>query len=162
MAKKDVEFYYKKALELLHKKEYDKSLELLEMVITIEKTYKPAWSCKGIIYMEKEDYPHALKSFENVIEIDAGDTLAWYNKGYVLLLMGEFDEARKIFEFFMARHENKNDDFFKFALYLHGKSLYSLKNYEYALISIDNAIKMDKNFNEAIELREAIKKEAAI
>jgi len=162
MAKKDVEFYYKKALELLHKKEYDKSLELLEMVIKIEKTYKPAWSCKGIIYMEKEDYPDALKSFENVIEIDAGDTLAWYNKGYVLLLMDEFDEARKIFEFFMARHENKNDDFFKLALYLYGKSLYNLKNYEYAIISIEKAIKMDKNFKEAIELREAIKKEAAI
>lgn len=160
MAKKDVEFYYKKAVELLQNKEYDKSMELLDMVINIEKTYKPAWSCKGIAYMEKEDYPKALESFEKVINLDAGDNLAWYNKGYVLLLMDEFEEARKIFDFFLARYENKNDDFFKYALYLHGKSLYGLKDYEKAIISLEEAIEMDKNFKEAVELRESIKKES--
>lgn len=160
VAKKDVELYYKRAVELLQKKEYDKSLELLDMVINIEKNYKPAWSCKGIAYMEKEDYFKALESFEEVIKLDAGDNLAWYNKGYVLLLMDEFEEARKVFDFFLARYENKNDDFFKYALYLHGKSLYGLKEYENALISVDEAIKMDKNFKEAIELRKKIKKES--
>jgi len=100
-----------------------------------------------------------LKSFEKVIKLDAGDNLAWYNKGYVLLLMEEYEEARKVFDFFLARYENKNDDFFKFALYLRAKSLYGLKNYENALISVDEAILKDKNFKDAVELRESIKKE---
>lgn len=160
MPSKDVELYYKKAFELLQKKEYDKSLKILDMVLKIDKKYKPAWSCKGIAYMEKEEYPQALKSFEKVIKLDAGDNLAWYNKGYVLLLMEEYEEARKVFNFFLARYENKKDDFYKFAIYLRAKSLYRLKNYENALISVDEAIKMDENFKEAVELRESIKKEA--
>ena len=36
MPGKDVELYYKKAFELLQKKEYDKSLQLLDMVIKID------------------------------------------------------------------------------------------------------------------------------
>jgi len=159
MPGKDVELYYKKAFELLQKKEYDKSLQLLDMVIKIDEKYKPAWSCKGIAYMEKEEYLPALNSFEKVIKLDAGDNLAWYNKGYVLLLMEEYKEARKVFDFFLARYENKNDDFFKFALYLRAKSLYGLKNYENALISVDEAILKDKNFKDAVELRKSIKKE---
>lgn len=159
MPGKDVELYYKKAFDLLQRKEYDKSLQLLDMVLNIDKKYKPAWSCKGVAYMEKKEYSQALKSFEEVIKLDAGDNLAWYNKGYVLLLMGEFEEAMKVFGFFLARYENKNDDFYKYALYLQGKSNYQLKNYESALISVNEAIKMDKNFKDALELRESIKKD---
>lgn len=159
MTSKDVELYYKKAFEFLQKKEYDKSLKLLDMVLNIDKKYKPAWSCKGVVYMEKKEYFQALNSFEEVIKLDAGDNLAWYNKGYVLLLMEEFEESRKVIDFFLARYENKDDDFYKYALYLYGKSCYGLKDYENALISVDKAIEMDRNFKEAVKLRKSIKKE---
>ncbi len=160
MANKDVELYYKKAFELLQKKEYDKSLQVLDMVLKINKKYKPAWSCKGVAHMEKEEYLQALNSFEEVIQLDPGDNLSWYNKGYVLFIMEEFEEAQKVLDFFLARYENKVDDFYKYALYLHAKSCYEIKDYDSAIISLDEALEMDENFKEAVELREAIKKES--
>jgi lipoprotein NlpI len=159
MANKDVELYYKKALEFLEKKEYDKSLKILEMVLNIDKKYIPAWNCKGVAYLEKKNYPEALASFEEVIQLNAGDNMAWYNKGYVLLLMGEYEESTKVFDFFLARYENKNDDFYKYGLYLRAKSYYGVKDYENALFSLDESIKMDKNFKDAVDLKNTIKME---
>jgi lipoprotein NlpI len=156
MANKDVELYYKKALEFLQKKEYDKSLKILEMVLNIDKNYSPAWNCQGVAYMEKEDYSSALTSFEEVIELNPGDNMAWYNKGYVLMLMGEYEESAKVFDFFLARYENKNDDFYKYAVYLRAKNYYELKDYENALMSADEAIEIDSDFKEALELKNSI------
>ena len=154
---KDLDLYYKKALEFLQKKEYDKSLKILEMVLNIDKKYIPAWNCKGVAYLEKKEYSEALKSFEEVIELSPGDYMAWYNKGYVLLLMEEYEESGKVFDFFLARYENKNDEFYKYALYLRAKSYYALKDYENAMISVDSAIDMDKNFKEGLELKNFLK-----
>ncbi len=156
---KDVDLYYKKALEFLQKKDYDKSLKTLEMVLNIDKKYIPAWNCQGIAHLEKKEYPEALKSFEEVIELNPGDNMAWYNKGYVLLLMEEYETSEKVFNFFLARYENKNDEFYKYALFLHAKSYYGLKDYEKALISVEVAIDMDKNFKEALDLKNIIKSE---
>ncbi|HEY0196127.1 MAG TPA: tetratricopeptide repeat protein [Methanobacterium sp.] len=156
MASKDVKLYYKQALTLLGKGEFDKSLKLLDMILNIDKEFIPAWNSKGIAHLEKREYPESLNSFEQVIQLDAGDNLAWYNKGYVLLLMDEFEESKKIFDFFLAQYEKKNGDFYKFALYLRAKSYYGLKDYESAIISVDNAIKMDDKFKEALELKKAI------
>lgn len=159
MAGKDVELYYRKAFDLFQRKDYDKSLELMDMVLKIDKSYKPAWSCKGVAYLEKKDYPQALKSFEKVITLDPGDNLAWYNKGYVFLLMDEYEEANKVFDYFLARYEKKDDDFYKYALYLQAKSYFGLKDYKNALFSVDSAIDIDRNFKEGLELRDEIKKE---
>lgn len=156
---KDVDLYYKKALEFLEKKEYDKSLKVLDMILNIEKGYMPAWNCKGVIYLEKKEYIDALKSFEEVIELNPGDNMAWYNKGYVLLLMEEYEQSGKVFDFFIARYENKVDDFYKYAIYLRAKCYYGLKDYENALIAIDESIDLDENFKDAVELKNLIKNE---
>ena len=159
MPSKDLQMFYKQALNFLEKGEYDKSIELLDMALNVDKKYKAAWNCKGVAYLEKKEYPKALESFEEVIQMDAGDNLAWYNKGYVLLTMGEFAEAKKVFNFFLARYENKNDDFYKYALYLLAKSYHGLKDYDNALISVDEAINKDNNFKEAIELKKIIQED---
>lgn len=159
VAGKDVDLYYKKSVELFEKGEFDKSLKVLDTVLKIDKNYIPAWNCKAVAHMEKNELPAALNSFEHVIELNPGDNLAWYNKGYVLVLMDEYEEAKKVFDFFLARYENKSDDFYKFGLYLRSKSYYGLKDYENALISVDYALEMDENFKEAIELKESIEKE---
>ena len=159
MPSKDVALYYKKSVKLFEKREFDKSLKVLDMVLNIDKKYIPAWNCKAVAHMEKKEYPEALNAFEHVIQLNAADNLAWYNKGYALLLMEEYEESKKVFDFFLARYENKTDDFYKFALYLRSKSYYGLKDYEKALISLDEVIEIDKHFKEALELRNTIKEE---
>ncbi|MCE5213314.1 MAG: hypothetical protein LLF83_01155 [Methanobacterium sp.] len=156
MASKDVNLFYKRAVMLFEKGEYEKSLQVLETILNIDKKYLPAWNCKAVAHLEMHDYPMALESFENVIQRDPGDNLAWYNKGYVLQLMDEYAESKKVFEFFLARYEKKNDAFYKFALYLQAKNCLKLKEYEEAQISVDNALKLDENFKEARELKNKI------
>lgn len=156
MSNKDVKMFYKQSMAFFNKGEYEKSLELLDMVLNIDKKFIPAWNSKGIAYLETGEYPQALNSFEQVIQLDAGDNLAWYNKGYVLMLMEEFTEAVKVFDFFLARYPKK-DDFYKFALYMQAKSYYGLKKYENALESVQKAIEMDVKFKEAIKLRNLVK-----
>lgn len=155
MSNKDVKMFYKQSMAFFNKGEFRKSLELLDMVLNIDKKFIPAWNSKGIAYLEIGEYPRALNSFEQVIELDAGDNMAWYNKGYALLLMEEFSESAKVFDFFMARYPKK-DDFYKYALYMQAKSYYGLKEYENALESIQKAIEMDVKFAEAIELRDLV------
>jgi lipoprotein NlpI len=157
MTGKDVKLYYKRAVMLFEKGEYEKSLEILDAVLNIDKKYKPAWNCKGVAHLEMNDYPQALNSFEQVIERDAGDYLAWYNKGYVLQLMEEYEQSKKVFEFFLARYDKKDDDFYKYALYLQAKNYDGLKDHENALVFIDEALKKDNTFKEAQELKNTIK-----
>lgn len=158
MPSKDVNLYFKQAVVFLEKGEYDKSLELLDMVLNLDEKYLAAWNCKGIAYLEMKEYLQALNSFEQVIEKNPGDNLAWYNKGYVLQLMEEYAESKKVFDFFLARY-SKKDDFYKYALYLQAKNYYGLKDYENARIFVDDALEMDGKFKEARELRTSIKKE---
>lgn len=157
MSNKDVKMFCKQAMTFLEKGEFEKSLKLLDMVINIDNKFIPAWNCKGVAHLEMEEYSQALNSFEQVIELNAGDNLAWYNKGYVLLLMEEYTESKKVFDFFLARYPKKDDDFYRYALYLRAKSYYGLKEYENALESVEKAIERDKNFREALELRNSIK-----
>ncbi len=157
MASKDVSLFYKRAVMLFEKGEYEKSLQVLQTILNIDKKYLPAWNCKAVAHLELHDYPMALESFENIIQYDPGDNLAWYNKGYVLQLMEEYEESKKVLDFFLARYDKKTDDFYKFALYLQGKNCLNLNNYEDALISVDKSIDMDENFKEALELKHTIK-----
>jgi lipoprotein NlpI len=157
MASKDVSLFYKKAVILFEKGEYEKSLQVLQTILNIDKKFLPAWNCKAVAHLELHDYPMALESFENIIQRDPGDNLAWYNKGYVLQLMEEYAESKKVFDFFLARYDKKNDAFYKFALYLQAKNCLNLKEYEDALISVDNALDLDENFKEALELKKTIK-----
>ena len=90
-------------------------------------------------------YPEALPPLEEE------------HKGYVLLLMEEYEQSEKVFDFFLARYENKTDEFFKYALYLLAKNNYELKNYDKALLSVDQAIDVDENFKEALDLKKTIK-----
>lgn len=159
MATKDVKMFYKQAMHFLDKGEYEKSLEILDMILNIDDKYIPAWNCKGVAHLERKEYSQALTSFEEIIELNPGDNLAWYNKGYALLLMEEYTESKKVLDFFLARYPKK-DDFYRYGLYLRAKSYYGLKEYEYALKSVEEAIEMDPKFSEALELRDLIKSEA--
>lgn len=158
MPSRDVKLYYKQAVMFLENGEYEKSLQLLDMVHNIDPKNIPAWNCKGVAYMEMKNYPQALTSFEQVIKLDPGDNLAWYNKGYVLQLMEEYNESKKVFEFFLARY-TKKDDFYIYALYLQANNYYHLKEYENALLSADEALKINGKFKEAGDLINSIRSE---
>lgn len=158
MTNKETEMFHKQAMALLEQGEIQKSIEFFDKALEYDDEYFPAWNNKGIAFLELEDYPKALECFEQVSRLNPADKMGLYNKGYVLLMLEEYGESVKIFDFFVSTCSKKND-FFKFALYLQAKGLYGLKKYDNAILLLNDAIKMDKKFKEAQELRSLILKE---
>lgn len=95
--------------------------------------------------MELGKYPEALECFEQVIRLEPGDNMAWYNRGYVLMILEEYQEAVNTFDLFLARY-SKKDDFYKYALYMKAKGLYSLKKY-------DESLKLTKRLLKRIKIQ---------
>jgi len=132
MATKEAEMFYKQAMSFLDQGKIGKSLEFFENALNVDKDYVSAWNDKGVALMELGKYPEALECFEQVIRLEPGDNMAWYNRGYVLMILEEYQEAVNTFDLFLARY-SKKDDFYKYALYMKAKGLYSLKKYDESL-----------------------------
>lgn len=155
MAIKEAEMFYKQAMSYLDQEKIGKSIEFFENALNIDKDYVSAWNDKGVALMELEKYQEALKCFEQVIRLEPGDNMAWYNRGYVLLILDEYQEAVNTFDLFLGRYPKK-DDFYKYALYMKAKGLYSLKKYDESLELTKKALKKDRRFKEARELMKLI------
>jgi tetratricopeptide (TPR) repeat protein len=158
MATKEAEMFYKQAMSFLDQGKIGKSLEFFENALNVDKDYVSAWNDKGVALMELGKYPEALECFEQVIRLEPGDNMAWYNRGYVLMILEEYQEAVNTFDLFLARY-SKKDDFYKYALYMKAKGLYSLKKYDESLKLTKKALKKDKKFKEARELMNLIGEE---
>ncbi|MGZ7136316.1 MAG: tetratricopeptide repeat protein, partial [Methanobacterium sp.] len=67
-------------------------------------------------------------------------------------------QSVELFEFFLT-YTSKKNDFYKFALYLQAKAFYNMKEYDKAIKLLNEALEMDKNFKEALELLNQLQKE---
>lgn len=159
MAKKEAEMFHKQAMSFLGQGKVEKAIEFFDKALDFDDEYFPAWNNKGIALLELKEYQNALDCFEQVIRLNALDTMVWYNKGYVLLLLDKYDESINAFEHFCSTYSKKDDDFYKFALYLQARGFYGLKNYDKALELTQNALEIDENFMEARELLNLILKD---
>ncbi len=155
MTLKQAEIFYKQAMAYLDQGKIKESVKFFDSALKIDESYVSAWNDKGIALMELKKYKNALKCFEQVIRLDPSDDMAWYNRGYVLLILEEYQESVNSLSLFLARHASK-DDFHKYALYMKAKGLYLLKEYDESLNTIQKAIKLDKTFKEAYELKKLI------
>lgn len=157
MARREVKMYYDQALSFLGQGQVQKSLEFLERALEIDDKYFPAWNNKGVALLELGEYQEALNCFNQVIQLNSLDNMAWYNRGYVLLILEQYKESVETFDIFLARY-SQEDHFYKFALYLQAKGLYSLKEYKKAIDLLQNVIEMDSDFKEAHELLSLVSK----
>lgn len=160
MATKEAEMFYKQAMSFLDQGKMGKSIEFFDNALNIDKDYVSAWNDKGVALMELDKHQEALNCFEQVIRLEPGDNMAWYNRGYVLLILEEYQESINTFDLFLGRY-SKKDDFYKYALYMKAKGLYSLKKYDESIELIKKALKKDKTFKEARELMKLIGEEQA-
>jgi lipoprotein NlpI len=158
MTNSDSEMYYNQAMSLLGQGEVQKSLEFFEKTLSVDDQYSPAWNNMGIAFLDLKQYRQAIECFDKVILLNANDSMPWYNKGYALLILEEYDDSVNAFRIFLSRYPKK-DDFYKFALYLQSEGFYNLKEYDQARQSLEDALKIDKKFNEARELLNKVSKE---
>lgn len=81
-----------------NKKEYDKSLSILNKIIENDHQNVKAWHNKGVIMTNLKRPDEALPFFEKALEFDPLHYVTWRNKGVTLRELGRFDEALLCFE----------------------------------------------------------------
>ncbi|MCD6407722.1 tetratricopeptide repeat protein, partial [bacterium] len=72
-----VNLIFNLALVKFYTGKYEKAMEELDRVLSINKYYPDAHYLKGIIYQEKGDLEKAKKEFINEININPGSKRAW-------------------------------------------------------------------------------------
>jgi len=155
MTNKEAEMFHNQAMAFLGQGETKKALEFFDKALRADDQYFPAWNNKGVALLELKDYKQAAECFDHVIRLNPADRMALYNRAYALLMQGEYQQSVEYFDFFLG-NVSKKSDFFKFGLYLQAKGFYHLKEYHKALSLLNDAIKIDKKFNEAKKLRDLV------
>ena len=157
MVNREAEMFHKQGMAYLREGKNKEALELFDKALKFDDEYFPALNNKGVILLEFKEYKRAAECFEKVVRLNPADRMALYNRGYALSMMGDYEGSFKIFDFFLM-NTSKDNDFFKFALFLQAQNYYGLKDYENALVLLNDVIKIDNNFKEAHELRSEVNK----
>ena len=151
MVNKEAEMFHKQGMAFLKEGDNKKALEFFDKATQFDETFFPAWNNKGVLLLELEDYEGAEKCFQQAIILNPADKMALYNRGYVLLILEDYETSIEIFKFFLD-NISKKSDFYKYGLYLQAKGFYGLKEYDKAQKLLNEALNIDKNFNEAKDL----------
>ncbi len=158
MVNKETEMFHKQAMSFLAQGEIKEAIKFFDKALKYDDQYFPSLNNKGIALLELKDYKKAEECFQQVVLLNPADKMALYNRGYALLMLGDYNESVKIFDYFLSNISQKSE-FFRYGLYLQARGFYELKEYDKALMLLRDALKKDKNFNEAQELLTQVLKE---
>ncbi len=158
MVNKEAEMFHKQAMVYLREGEKEKALEFFDKALQFDNKFFPAWNNKGVLLLEMKDYKQAEECFGKVNQFNPADRMALYNRAYTLLILEDYVQSVELLEFFL-RNTSKKNDFYKYGLYLQAKGFCGLKEYERASSLLNDALKMDKNFDEAQELLNEVQKQ---
>lgn len=82
----------------LHRKEYNRALELYNLVLTNKPDSLEAWIHKGIVLGDLGRHEESIDCFDAAIEIKKDDLVAWYNKAHAFGGLGKYEDARRCYE----------------------------------------------------------------
>ncbi|MEM8831900.1 MAG: tetratricopeptide repeat protein, partial [Cyanobacteria bacterium P01_G01_bin.19] len=87
-----------RALVALELAEYDRALQDVEMAISIDENFAPAWRNKGLILETMDRNEESLAAYDRALSLDAQDYNTWTNKGFSLYKLERYQEAKQSFE----------------------------------------------------------------
>ncbi|WCL50201.1 tetratricopeptide repeat protein [Leptospira sp. GIMC2001] len=99
--------YYKLGLIEMGRKNYDKSISLLDKSLILNYNFPAGNVAKGVVYYRKGDPKVAKEEFDRAMEKDDGLDIASYNIGILFFNQSMDKEARKVFQ----ELAKKNPDF---------------------------------------------------
>jgi protein O-GlcNAc transferase len=133
----DVASIINKSQLLIQLKKYDEANKSLDEAISIDPDFPEAWSNKGIALNHLGRYADALKAFDEAIKINPLYSEAYANKSNSLIKLKRHFEAISACE--QSTQIQPNFD----ALLNKGIALNELKKYQSAILSFDDALKID-------------------
>jgi tetratricopeptide (TPR) repeat protein len=93
MSTDSVSDVYRRAMECVHRRDYDAALLLLDEAIRMNPSSPGLWSDKGAVLYELNRHDESIRCFEKAIGFDDTLITAWYNKGLAFTMLQRYDEA---------------------------------------------------------------------
>lgn len=139
---REVDDIYKEALSFFHKKDFQKSIELLDKVINKDKNYIKAYLVKADILAYEEKYKEAIEQLEKIITFDNLYVEAYYLLGVLFSKIEDYESAKKQFK--KALYVNPD----LALVYFNLANIYIYQNKkEEAIRQLKNAIKLLEKAN---------------
>lgn len=91
---KDPEAYYKRAIDLLDKHQYETVIAESTKVIQLHPKYRTAYMIRGAAYAETKQYDKAIADFSETIRLNPKDPTGYRNRSLAYSNKGEQEKAR--------------------------------------------------------------------
>ncbi len=144
---------YKEALYGLgmvygYQNQYNVAAKYLQKSVEIDEMFLTGWKWKGIVNYEMKKYEAALQDFSRALNLDPSNSNIYVRRAKVNTLKQNYDEA--IEDLLLAKTFSEKNPRIHFYL----ANIYKdLKQYNIALNSADDAIKLKNNYSEAYSLK---------
>lgn len=89
---------YKKTVEAEGKKNFEKAIEHLKEIVSIDPEDFIAWAKLGILYVEKNSLSEAESAFRKSLELKIEYTPAWIHVGKIRVAQKQYEAAIEIFK----------------------------------------------------------------
>ncbi|HEX6127197.1 MAG TPA: tetratricopeptide repeat protein [Pyrinomonadaceae bacterium] len=134
---KTVEFY-QNAARAEKAKEFDKAIEQVKQIVTIDPADFIAWSILGSLHLEQKAYSDADAAFRKSLALKVEYTPAWVNVGRLRVAQGQPEAAIEIF-----KHAATLDPQAARTYRLLGETYLQAKQGSLAVEALNQAIKLD-------------------
>ena len=87
-----------KAASAYYAQEFDRALQFVGTIISLNPEYASAWYNKGVILGSLGRSEEEFQAYEEALRINPDDADAWYGKGFALGNLGRSEEALQAYE----------------------------------------------------------------
>jgi tetratricopeptide (TPR) repeat protein len=156
--------FYQQGQENFQAGRYEQAVSTLDLALTFNPKFTPAWALRANALAKLNRYPEALTNFDAALKLGsdndstdaAGSGSVWFDRGRTLLKLNRYQEAVISFDQVIAI-EPQNPS----AWLMRGNALYALKRYPDAIAAYNTALKISPDYQQAIYNRVLVMEQVA-
>ncbi|WP_330486308.1 tetratricopeptide repeat protein [Tumidithrix elongata] len=147
-----------KADALMALKRYPEAIAAYDRVTVIEPYDYPAWYKKGNALMKAKRNGEALQAYQKAIDISGGFAEVWHNRGVIFYNQNKNKEAIDAYSRSLKANTLWGGISRADTQYALAATLYRAGRYRESLSAVEQVLKAQPDYKEAVELRKLIKR----
>lgn len=136
--KNSPEAYYNKAVVLLRTKNYEDSLNSINMAISLNRHDARSWYIKGLAFSKMNMNRLAIKCYDMALDLAPENASFWYAKGKALMKLERIDESLECYETALEIHPKDVN-----VLFEKGRLLSIKDRFDEAVSTFDEVLKWE-------------------
>jgi serine/threonine protein kinase/cytochrome c-type biogenesis protein CcmH/NrfG len=148
------EAHWGRCYSLVYSQQIDPGIDACNRALEIQPEYPEALLLKGYALDQQQNHAGSLELYDQAIALKPDFAQAWSNKGTALLLLERPQEAIAAFDQATQLDPNLAE-----AWNNRGAALWSLRQFDEAIRSVEQAIEVRPDYQDAIGLREQMRKQ---